>query len=246
MIIELKGISDLAQQIDELKEKLFADGHLLLRGLFTKEELNEVRKEFQTVYSRLEARGTTKVAANEIVDNDLLKYSVGQFSGAQTMARLFLILYRKEENLSTIERIVFDKLIKIYEIIQGKAFSKEQLEASDSFFTKRYQFYPSGGGFIGTHADTFNIETTKRLGGEFIQFVLPITQKGIDYSEGGGYTMSNGELVSNEEDSELGDLIVYDGSIEHGVADIEPSKPLDMNPSSGRIVMLTTLYKKMQ
>ncbi len=246
MIVNLNGLEDFALQYDSLKRNLLNGGHLLLRGLFSGPEVKAVKEEFLKIYKSLEPRGTTNVQPSEIVNNDLLKFSVGQFSGTQSIPRFFMILYRNDETLSNSEKAVFDKLVKLWEIMQGKSFTKEELDQNGSFFAKRYQYYPSGGGFLCTHADSYNVDTSKKLGGEFIQFVLPITQKGIDYTEGGGYVVVDDKQVSNEDAIELGDLIVYDGSIEHGVADIDPFKPLNLDGNSGRVVMFITLYKKLK
>jgi hypothetical protein len=246
MIVNLNDLKDFANQYDSLKQKLLNGGHLLLRGLFSEAEIKSVREEFLKVYRSLEPRGTTNVQPSEIVDNDLLKFSIGQFSGAQSIPRFFLILYRNDETLSASEKLVFDRLVRLWEVMQGKSFTKEELDRNGSFFAKRYQYYPSGGGFLCTHADSYNVDTSKKIGGEFIQFVLPITQKGIDYTEGGGYVIVDGKQVSNEDAIELGDLIVYDGSIEHGVSDIDPFRPLNLDGSSGRVVMFITLYKKLK
>jgi len=246
MIVNLNDVDDFSNKFDSLKETLFKEGHLLLRGLFSDSETKLVREEFLKVYKSLEPKGTTNVQPSEIVNNDLLKFSVGQFSGAQSIPRFFLILYRNDETLSASEKVVFDRLVELWEIMQGRSFTKEELDTNGSFFAKRYQYYPSGGGFLCTHADSYNVDTSKKIGGEFIQFVLPITQKGIDYTEGGGYVVKDGKQVCNEDAIQLGDLIVYDGAIEHGVADIDPFKPMNLDGNSGRVVMFITLYKKLK
>jgi|SRR6185437_2100199 len=246
MIININSIEQLSNSLNELTHNLEENNHLLIRGLFSKDEMNAARAEFRNVYSALSPRGTTDVKPHEIVNNDLLKFSIGQTSGAQSVARLFLILYRNEQTVSASEKAIFDRLVKIWEIFQGRSYTTKELAANNTFFAKRYQYYPVGGGFMGTHADTVGVDTSKKIGGEYYQFVLPMTQKGVDYTEGGGYIVNDGKWISNEDNLQLGDLIVYNGAIEHGVADIDPHKPLSIDGDSGRIVMFITLYKKMQ
>ena len=76
----------------------------------------------------------------------------------------------------------------------------------------------------------------------YIQLVLLLTQKGIDFQTGGACVIQDGALIDSEINGLSGDVLVYDGLTNHGVADIDSSSPLDMHHLQGRAVALVTIY----
>jgi hypothetical protein len=73
--------------------------------------------------------------------------------------------------------------------------------------------------------------------------LLELTEKGRDFIEGGAYVDLDEERVSYEDHCQTGDVIVYDGRSIHGVADIDPMLPLDLQRLSGRIVGMASLFR---
>jgi len=104
--------------------------------------------------------------------------------------------------------------------------------------------YPRGGGFMIPHRD----KRFSSLPGEFgisayYQMVLVMSRKGVDFQDGGGYFVSEGKRVFFEQEYELGDLVVYDDQVPHGVQEIDPGTPLDLQSPLGRLAGFANLYR---
>jgi hypothetical protein len=90
-----------------------------------------------------------------------------------------------------------------------------------------------------TAVNTFNAASN----GVFLQPLLLISERGVDYDTGGAFYVKDGEKVFIENGTQSGDIVVYDESIKHGVGDVDSDHPLDLQTRRGRIVALTTIYK---
>ena len=72
-----------------------------------------------------------------------------------------------------------------------------------------------------------------------------MTESGKDFDQGGAYVMVGNEKVMFEENFRLGDIIIYNESTFHGVAEIDPHKNLDLDTFNGRVTAFVSLYKDM-
>jgi hypothetical protein len=72
--------------------------------------------------------------------------------------------------------------------------------------------YPPDGGFMRAHTDGVTSSSSP-----LIHVLLPITFRGIDYFEGGQFIYINNKKVDTDRDLRPGDLIIYNGALEHGV-----------------------------
>ena len=77
----------------------------------------------------------------------------------------------------------------------------------------------------------------------YFQLLLQLTEKGVDFEDGGAYVDVGDERLLYEGSCQTGDVIVYDGRSIHGVADIDPLKPLDLQRFTGRAVALASLFR---
>ncbi len=100
-----------------------------------------------------------------------------------------------------------------------------------------FQFYPAGAGYLRTHSDPANEH----------QVVAPIVQmsrKGHDYSEGGLVVRDqSGELIDIDSQLELGDTVLFDPQIGHGVLAIDPGATVPWNNFQGRWMALISIIK---
>lgn len=81
-------------------------------------------------------------------------------------------------------------------------------------------------------------------GGTYLQPLLLVTEKGSDFSVGGAWIEHPDHgLLDLEAGAFSGDLLIYDGSTYHGVADIDPHLPPRLAPPMGRIAALATIYR---
>jgi hypothetical protein len=114
----------------------------------------------------------------------------------------------------------------------------------DRYWTcSRLQQYPAGGGFMVPHRDMYAQAASAETGLAYYQVLLELTEKGRDFIDGGAYVDLDEERVSYEEHCRTGDVIVYDGRSIHGVADIDPLRPLDLQSLSGRVVGMASLFR---
>jgi hypothetical protein len=107
----------------------------------------------------------------------------------------------------------------------------------------RVHHYPSGGGFMVMHRDTF---FPKALGEySFYQLLVPFSVKGRDFTSGGGVVVDkNGVKHNTDEIGGLGSILVYDGRTLHGVEDVDPEEIVDFNSPRGRLSIVCNPYCK--
>jgi len=150
-----------------------------------------------------------------------------------------------EENIYQM-RDSYLKLIAVRDILGGRnEIMLDELLPDGLYNGTRIQYYPSGGGFMTTHTDSVGVSNMNILEGQYIQVILVLSQRGVDYVEGGAYVLDDkGDIINIEEYSQQGDIIVYDGRTRHGVMDIDPSKVLDLKKGAGRYVALATVYRR--
>lgn len=120
----------------------------------------------------------------------------------------------------------------------------DTIEEDGSWTASRLQHYPTGGGFLIEHVDSVLASVHDWAGyKQFLQFLLPLTCKGTDFTRGGGYVYVGEKKVVIDELMETGDVAIYSGLIRHGVDEIDPHHPLRLDMNSGRIVAFANLYK---
>ena len=93
------------------------------------------------------------------------------------------------------------------------------------------------------HRDMYSQVVANQKGLGYYQVLLQLTQKGADFDEGGAYVDLEEDRLAYEEQCQTGDVIVYDGRSVHGVADIDPMRPLDLQRFNGRAVLLASLFR---
>jgi hypothetical protein len=110
----------------------------------------------------------------------------------------------------------------------------------------RIHQYPLGGGFMGIHQDSILSGVSKNSGLDYFQLLVVMSKKNEDFEQGGSFVELDGTRIYLEDESELGDIIIYDGSTSHGVADIDPFKILNLNKINGRLAGFVSLYKDLK
>ena len=244
MIFSINSLEVLAKYADQIKSNLSSRGFVVLRGLF---DAYEIRAYLPKIYSYLDHAkiiGTTQ-ATRATPRSNSIKWSVGGRTGSQPgNARLMATIYNplNADDLINFRRH-FEKLISIRDIIRndGKNTGNDHL-SDGSFNASRLQIYPEGGGFMLTHTDYVALENSEVQKAPLLQLVLLVTQRGLDFKEGGAYLIHNGKEIDVESQVHSGDILIYDGNSYHGVADIDPFKTLNTASIRGRVVALVTIY----
>ena len=82
--------------------------------------------------------------------------------------------------------------------------------------------YPPKSGFMAFHKDNVNY-------GKIFQFMVNLTNKNIDYSEGGLHLVVNNKKIDVDIKMKPGSVLFFDGANNHGVI------PVNSNNDIGRI-----------
>lgn len=100
-----------------------------------------------------------------------------------------------------------------------------------------FQFYPQGVGGLNKHIDPVDHH----------QLCVPImilSKKGVDYEQGGLYVeLKNGEKIVLDDIAEVGDVVLFNAQLVHGVDRIDPHLPEDWLSFKGRWMLLFATNK---
>lgn len=116
----------------------------------------------------------------------------------------------------------------------------------DKFWNaSRVHHYPSGGGFMSRHTDTHFTQVMESNKIPFLQLVLLLSKKGEDFTSGGGFIFPRGsdKSINLEDEFSFGDLVIFDGSIKHGVDTVDSHIIPDLNSKNGRLSLMVGLFE---
>lgn len=147
-------------------------------------------------------------------------------------------------------RDVFRAAGQVRNLLMGVSldFALDRIE--DGFWTAaRVHQYPPGGGFMAMHCEDYIPRIYEQYGFEngYFQPLIVMSRKGAnedcDYETGGGYFCKGPEKLYFEAVCELGDVLVYDTRVMHGVTEIDIGKPFRQTSVDGRYAGFVTLYR---
>ncbi len=140
---------------------------------------------------------------------------------------------------------IFAELIKLRNEIVGIDLDFGNNPKRDGFWNAcRIHHYPSGGGFMIGHRDTHFPSLLAESGFPFLQILVMLCNRGEDFNKGGGFVVNrSGEKILYEDQNSLGKIAYFDGSIVHGVDDVDNDKVVDFQSRSGRLAAFVGLYK---
>jgi hypothetical protein len=108
----------------------------------------------------------------------------------------------------------------------------------------RVHQYPTGGGFLKSHVDATAAAVPGHADLEgFVQVLMVMSERGTDFEAGGGYYVRDGRRVLYEQETQTGDVLIYNGRTLHGVQAIDPHLPANLASAAGRYTGLVTLYR---
>ena len=141
--------------------------------------------------------------------------------------------------------IVFKFLISFRNQMLGLEDDFGSNPKEDGFWNAcRVHHYPKGGGFMVEHKDTHFPKVLDSNELPFLQVMMILSTKGIDFSEGGNYIRDrNGKQIYPEDLYGIGSIVMFDGGIAHGVQDVDPDGIVDFSEPSGRFAAFVNLYE---
>lgn len=180
------------------------------------------------------------------------KLAIGSTNGlGDPYAQLLQTTYFDEHTCDRIApslSVLFQELIALRNALVDDLPDRGSVPARDGFWNAcRIHHYPRGGGFMVAHRDTHfpKVLATKELA--FLQVSALLSRRGRDFFTGGGFLHTKtGENISFESDDSFGDIVCFDGSIIHGVADIDPDQVMDFSETSGRLAAFCSLYEELK
>jgi hypothetical protein len=235
---------------DDLRAALAAHTIVLVRGLFDRDTL---RATLAGIAARFNAGDDQRhdPRDSDAVRRNFQKLQIGANSGVntrRTLGRFMRVLYNpifQPDILGMREHFV--TLARFRNLLYGLPVDFAVHGTDDGFWTcARIMQYPRGGGFMVPHRDMYSQVATAGAGFGYFQPLLMLTEKGTDYHDGGAYIDIGEDRIYFEDACRTGDVVVYDGRTMHGVGDVDPMEPLDLQHFTGRAVAAVSLFKLLQ
>jgi hypothetical protein len=251
--VQTSGSADVSEQLfscrdpeclNDLRKGILAaverEGYAVVRGLFDEAAIGEALHEVYRRANSAHHRASDGLAPSDVRRNTS-KWSIGSRILQDGLGRFVVVLYNPLFDKNIFElHTAFERIIQVRDTIAGRPIQRDAILMPERFNACRIQIYPAGGGFMAEHRDA---RGTSNLNlGIYIEVLLVLTQKGIDYRRGGGFVRLNGAMVDTEAGTRRGDLIIYDASTIHGVLDVDPDLPFDACNLRGRAVAMATIY----
>ncbi len=175
------------------------------------------------------------------------KLAIGSINGlGEPYAQILSTTYFHENNTVTpFLNALFSELISTRNRILGISEDFGSEPYRDGFWNAcRIHHYPRGGGFMAEHNDTHFPSVLKSSGVPFLQVMALLSVKKVDFHTGGSFFINRDGIRTNpEDDSALGAVFMFDGSIRHGVEDVDLDQVLNFDLASGRIAAFVNLYQ---
>lgn len=234
--------------VGEVRAALRRDGVAVLRGLVGADEARDAVARLRAGFDPARDAPTVGEAPSAVRGN-YQKLSIGTVHGEHRIGAHYARLLRVLFNPLIAPDIyglhgIFRRVAAVRNELMGLPPGFACASIDDGFFTaSRVQHYPLGGGFLGVHRDLTSEANIAGRARRYFQMAILLSQRGDDFEQGGGFVERDGERVMVENGTQRGDIVLYDGSMPHGVADIDPHRVLEMNELTGRLAGFVTLYR---
>jgi hypothetical protein len=238
-----------AVDIEVIKRELTANGY----GIISDGILKSYCKEAKDEYIRSMQACETSPPKKKFHYSDLKvkphrKFAIGSTNGiGENYAQLLQTTYfsKTDPNYPNLG-IVFSYLISLRNRILGINEDYGNSPERDGFWNAcRIHHYPRGGGFMVGHRDTHFPKLLEKSGHPFLQIMVLLSKRGTDFNNGGGFIIDRhgNKKYYEKDESSFGEIVYFDGSIIHGVEDIDGDQILDFSKTSGRAAGFVGLYE---
>ena len=242
--------SEVGFDIDGFRQSVSTNHTACIRGLVTQDRARQARdylmNNINPEEDEIHDPSNHMRMANYLqkrVESGSYKQSSKHFSPTGRNLRMLINPMWDEDRLGMHD--IFEQLIDFRNLLYGKEKGFAKFGVSDEMWTaSRVHHYEVGKGFMDVHSDKVLSSVSRESGlDNYFQIVLLLSEKPGDFVEGGGYAMIGNRDIILEDEFEIGDVVVYDGSIPHGVKLIGSNNPSHHNQLSGRFAAFVSLYK---
>ena len=234
--------------ISQIKADLNDKGYSIFRQAEFQKTVTRAKSEYQEVLGSLPVNAPTKAfSQKDLAVRPWKKFAIGSRNGVgESYAQLLQTTYFLEGD-SRFPHLseAFGSIISLRNEIVGADPQLGSPSAGDGFWNAcRIHHYPRGGGFMSAHKDSHFPPVLGKSGHPFLQLMLLFSNRGPDFETGGGFVIDRqGKKVLFENENSIGTIVAFDGSITHGVDDIDPDRVLNLDFADGRIAAFVSLYK---
>lgn len=229
-----------------VRESLNASGFAIVRGIAEPDEVRSAMRQARAAFDVVDDHPVVGETPADVRRN-FQKWSIGTGRGEhreRTYARLIRVIFTP---LFDDDRYGLHDLLRRIAVVRNQMLGLPPGYAIDcveegKWTAARILQYPVGGGFIDAHVDTATVDAVPSGAANYIQILMVLTERGVDYERGGAYLDFHGERVDLESHVALGDLVLYDEQTVHGVADIDPHRLFDTSTLCGRVAGFANLY----
>lgn len=232
-----------------IRDAIKANGYHLMQNSESVHLAGMARREFIELMPNLATHSPAEVfLRTALLERPWRKLAIGSTNGLGESYSQFLdTTYFSESNPGTPNISAwFDYLILIRNKILQLDKDFGQWDSDESYWNaRRIHHYPSGGGFMAEHSDTYFPKVLNQSQIPFLQVMGLMSSRGIDFESGGGFIVSeHGKRIFFEDENSMGKIVIFDGNIRHGVADIDSHRVLELQETSGRYAAFVNLYEK--
>ncbi|CCQ73067.1 hypothetical protein [Magnetospira sp. QH-2] len=220
-------------------------GYAVLRGPLSTEKVGHVRRILRKGFSaQNDERGARPFRCNETPNYQRL--DVGDY-GTEVfrLVRVYFYFFWNEDPLGLREDWL--NLARLRNVLTGMAPDfglHAEGDTAGPFYGLQINHYPKGGGFLAGHQDNLHAgiaaampELTRNF---IVAFVM--SRVGEDFTDGGGWLRVGEEKVAWENHVELGDIVIYDQDLLHGVDAVDCRETLDLSRFDGRLFGLVAPF----
>jgi len=239
---------DKVVDIEQIKNKLSKDGCGVIDDWEMKDLVEAAREEY---YRSMQccpiAPQKQQFHYSDLDNKPHRKLAIGSTNGIGDPYAQFLqttYFSMNDPNYPNLGK-VFAGLIKLRNRVLGIDEDFGNNPKRDGFWNAcRIHHYPAGGGFMVGHRDTHFPALLEGSGHPFLQILVLFTSRGKEFTRGGGFVVTrDGNKTYYEDETSLGKVAYFDGSIIHGVDDVDNDKIVDFNSRQGRLAGFVGLYK---
>jgi hypothetical protein len=247
----VSGASVASLDRAELVDKIDKLGLVVVRGLNPPQEIEAAKERLRSRFSTENDHPATGESPADIYRN-FQKFSVngGDFRAnahAQCVRSFYNPIFADDIYAM---RTVFRRSAQLRNLLMDVPLDWAVDKIEDGFWTAaRIHHYPAGGGFMEGHEEIHVPKVYEEAGLKisYFQPLIVMSRRGkaadCDYETGGGFFVKDNERVHYEQWCELGDVLVYDTRVTHGVTTIDVRKRFRQDNLEGRFAAFVTLYK---